>query len=65
MDSKKAFTDHRAYKTNPKRLDMIKLTITVEKNGTTSTDTRILKDEHDFHESFDCQAIRDLVDETE
>jgi hypothetical protein len=44
---------------------MIKLTITVEKNGTTSTDTRILKDEHDFHESFDCQAIRDLVDETE
>jgi hypothetical protein len=45
--------------------NMIKLTITVEKNGRTSTDTRILKDEHDFHSSFDCQAIRDLVDETE
>lgn len=54
-----------SHKVMCRECNMIKLTITVEKNGKTSTNTRILEDEHDFHSSYDCQAIRDLVDETE
>jgi hypothetical protein len=42
----------------------ITVSITVEKDGKTSTDTFYLEDKDDVKNDFDCKVVRDLLDVT-